>query len=575
MPEVLILPEIHNTVITPPKKLKVVLVGLCSYRNFPVRVMHPMLEKIPGVEVHSIFVKEFEGRLYHQLTEKEKKYFCDLIQRFEPDLVAFSVLYPFFPITKTLMKLIKQVAPSAHILLGGHHPTTCPELCVKQAPEADILCVGEGDYAIVKLVEALRDNKPYHNIENLWVRHNGTVVQNQRGALLEDLDSLPFPAYSKDEFYFIDKNTLSQHDPLPQYKDLYVMGSRGCPFLCTFCGNTVLRGDFKGLGKFIRRRSVDSLLAEIKEHLSLPNNKTQFVFFFDENFSLEMDWLDEFCTKYKKEIGLPFQVSYNPHRLGPELIEKLVDAGLDSLRIGIQTGSDFIRRKVYNRPGKNSDLIEITRNSAKHNISMRHDIILDNPYETEEHIKEAIDLLLQLPKASHTDLYSLQYYPNFPLTKKALEDKIIPPLEEISDEDIEKTSTDVAYVPFLFPFTQKQWLQNTLWLIKGDHVSHKLVKYAAFGNSFGSKICLQYMNLKAVLLGKIVGDGGLVDKYPWLMFTIKGLAFIIKGDFKGFWKRVERRLALKRDFAFAQSFEKGKGPGIKSVMPWSRHYQSS
>jgi radical SAM superfamily enzyme YgiQ (UPF0313 family) len=507
--------------------------------------MHPLLEGIPGINVRTVFFKEFEGRLFTSPTEKEKEIFGDLMAELKPDLVGFSVFYPFFPITKTLVKLVRDHSPSSLVILGGVHPTTNPEQCIQ---EADMICVGDGEDALIELVEALRDGVGYHFIGNLWVKHDGDIVRNPLRPLRQDLDSLPFPSYCNDAYYFIDKDTLTKKDPLPAYNDLYVIASRGCPYSCSFCGNPVLRSNFKGLGHFIRRRSVDSIIREIKESLALPDNRTNYIYFFDENFNLDLAWLDEFCLKYKAEIGLPFQVSYNPHRLGLMVVDKLVEVGLDSLRFGFQTGSDTVRRQVYNRPGKNAEIIDFTNKVARHKIVMRHDLILDNPYETEKDLEEGIDLLLQLPKESAVDVYSLRYYPNYPITKRAVEDKIIPPLEEMDDRAIEGTSTDVGYTPRFSPRTKKQMLQNIIWLITGRHVKEAFVRYGVFGHSLGSALCLYYMNAKAVLLGKIIGDGGIASKYPFIMYCVKGIGYLSKGDWKGFRVRVERRLGLKRTY---------------------------
>src|SRR3989338_11410838 len=151
------------------KNITVVLVAIASYRNFPIRIMHPLLEGVPGVKVRTVFFKEFEGRLFTSPTEKEKKLFGDLIAELKPDLVGFSVFYPFFPITKTLVKLVRERSPSSLVILGGVHPTTNPEQCIK---EADMICVGDGEDALVELVEALRDGTAYHSIGNLWVKRS-------------------------------------------------------------------------------------------------------------------------------------------------------------------------------------------------------------------------------------------------------------------------------------------------------------------------------------------------------------------------------------------------------------------
>lgn len=519
--------------------ITVALVALGSYRNTTVRILHPLLEGVDGVKVHTIFFKDFRTRFFSRPTEKEKKLFQAIIDGLKPDLVGFSVLYPFFPMSKTLIKIVRANSPSSLIIMGGIDPTVDPDRCIA---ESDMICVGEGEGAIVELVEALRDKRPYHNIRNLWIKHESGICKNPMRPLLTDLDSLPSPSYCNPSYYFINKDKLARKDPLLSSNELYLFNSRGCPFACSYCINGLLRHMFKGLGPYTRRRSVDSVIKEIKENLKLPGNRTNYIYFFDEVFNEDRKWLDEFCLKYKQEIGLPFQVSYNSKTIGDATVEKLVSAGLDAINFGIQSGSDYIRNYIFHRAGTNREIINFTKKISRHKIIIRLDIILDNPYDTEETLQEAINLIMQLPKEIVFHIYSLQLFPNYVLTRKAISDKHISPLDNINDDEIEKTAKQFGFIPALLPCDRKQILQNIIWLVAGTHINHHLVKHGVFGSSWGSGLCLIYMNFKAVVYGKIFSQRGIVARNEFLAFLMKTTKYCIKGDFKGFWVRAKRRL---------------------------------
>lgn len=518
--------------------ISVVLVALCSYRNFPIRIMHPLLERLEGVTVHTVFLKDLEDYFFKPPTEKELKLFQELIKKLKPNVVGFSVLYPYFPMTKTLIKIIRSCSPDTLIILGGIYPTIDPDQCLK---ESDMICIGEGESAIIELVEALRDKKPYFSIKNLWIRHNEEVVKNPMRPLLLDLDSLPFPSYNNPAYYFINKNKLTTKDPLLSNNELYIFTSRGCPFICSYCINSLLRQLYKGFGNYTRRRSVASIIEEIKEYLNLPGNRANYIYFFDEVFSEDEKWLDEFCLKYKNEIGLPFQVSYNPKTLTNAIVEKLVNTGLDAINFGIQSGSDYIRNNIFLRAGKNREIIDFAKKISLYKIIMRNDLILNNPYETEETLKEAINLLLQLPNELSINIYSLQYFPNYTLTKKAISDKKILPIT-MDDSAYENTTKNLGFIPTFLPYNKKQLLQNIIWLIAGNHIKECIVRYGVFSHSWGSRLCLSYMNFKAVILSKIIGPGGIAVRNRFFMYSIKTISYFLKGDFKSFWVRVKRRL---------------------------------
>ena len=488
--------------------ITVVLVALYRYQNFPIRIMHSLLEKIDGVKPYTVFFQNFYTNALKLPTANEEDLFKKKIIELNPKIVGFSVYSPFALITKRLTKIIKDNS-SALVLWGGIHPTLSPETCLKQA---DVVCVGEGEGALVDLVTSIRDQAEYQNIENLWINNNGHIIKNPMRPLLQDLDSIPFPAYARESFYFIGSNKLTGNDPALSDPILQVLPARGCPFTCSYCVNSLLRPMFRDLGRFTRRRSVDNVINEMKKVLQFPGSQKDIVEFHDENFGTDASWLNEFESRYKKEIGLPFKVQYNPKLVKADTISKLVNIGLHRVKFGIEAGTDQIRNQIFHRPGKNSEIVKLVNSISNYNVKIRYDLILDNPYDTEETLKDTIELLMQLPQPLRFNLYSLQYFPKYPLTRKALNDGHIN-AEEVSLDSLQKRmARNWAFVPKLMPYTKKQMLQNIIWLYVYGHVKDGIVKHAVFKDSSGAKPLLFYLNIKAVILGKIQSIKKLIKR---------------------------------------------------------------
>ncbi|UCF55153.1 MAG: radical SAM protein, partial [Bradyrhizobium sp.] len=255
---------------------------------------------------------------------------------------------------------------------------------------------------------------------------------------------------------------------------------------------------YKDLGRFSRRRSVPNVIAEMKEILAIPEKQKKLVEFQDENFGTEESWLSEFETLYPKEIGLPFKVQYNPTLLKSSTIGRLKECGLYRLKFGIEAGTDHIRNQVFSRPGKSSQMIKLAHEIAKHDVKVRYDLILDIPYDTEESLKETINFLLQLPQPLHFNLYSLQYFPGYPITQKAIADGHISEDDAALDRLQERMARNWGFAPKLFPLTKKQILQNIIWLIAYGYTGGGMVQRAVFKNSLAAKLKLTYLYLKSI-----------------------------------------------------------------------------
>lgn len=524
-------------------KVDIVLVFLYRYRNFSVRILYSTLKAIDGIEPHAIFFKNCETNIFNPHTKKEEQLFVRTIKELNPKLVGFCVLSPYVLVAKRLTRLVKENS-SALVIWGGLHPTIAPESCMG---DVDMICIGEGDGAMFDLAVSLREGKSYYDISNLWVKENGAIKKNPMRRLIDNLDSIPFPSYGERNFYFIEHNKIKRDDPLLSDNYFWIQTSRGCSYSCSYCGNSLLQSLFKNLGAYVRRRTVSNVIDEIKKGLTLYRGGINYIFFVDDVFGDEELWLKEFQYIYKKEIGLPFYAQYNPKSIKQSMLSRLVSAGLDATKLGIQTGSDNIRNKIFCRPGSNEEIISSIKEVVKYNVKVEYDLLLDNPYETERSLRETIEFLLRLPKPSIFNLYALKYFPNYPLTRKAISDKYIKSECASIDALTPGVTRNFAYVPKLFPYSKKQMYQNIIWLIAWSNTNHNFIKFSILGNSWISEVSLNYLNYKAIILGKIFGAGGMIYKHRWLVYLLfgfkymsNGVRYALRGDFGTIYLKIKK-----------------------------------
>ena len=236
----------------------------------------------------------------------------------------------------------------------------------------------------------------------------------------------PFPLYNDNELIFQEEGYVPVTEE--DYRKhngvcLSTVWSIGCPFKCTYCGNTVFIENDKKYTK-LRYPPVDYLVEQIKGVTSKHPWVSTIVFWDDSFMAISKQVLREFADKWKSEIGLPFIVGgVIPSYVNEEKFEILVEAGMSRIRMGIQSGSDRIL-KFYERPNKPGLILDATNIIAKFNGPMSppsYDIIVDNPIETRQDLLDTLEMLYEMPRPFTLAIYSLRVIPNSVMEKQLKE----------------------------------------------------------------------------------------------------------------------------------------------------------
>lgn len=287
------------------------------------------------------------------------------------------------------------------------------------------------------------------------------VILNPLADLVQDLDSIPFPCLGGENVFYIHRDRLHVGDPLVDSPTYETTCSRGCPFTCSYCSSLSLRKLYKGKGRFVRLRSVDNVLAELKWARERMK-KMRMVIFWDEVFPDDPEWTREFAEKYRREIGLPFQIWGHPLRTRRENIDLLVKAGLVQAVVGIQSGSPRIRKKVFYRPESQEAIIEMSRILAEARVpEVIYDFILDHPFETEEDFRLTLELCEKLYPPFSLQLHGLSFLPGTAIVDLALEQGVV------SREEMERLQN--------LPLEEQY--RSFYWFYGGERVKYSRTRY--------------------------------------------------------------------------------------------------
>jgi len=412
------------------------------------------------------------------------------IDEFRPELVLVSSVTDQIGLAEKIINFVydKYQLP---IILGGTHAIVAPEESINIKGLLGI-CIGEGEEAALELADAMEQKKDYSKIRNLWLKTGNKTIKNPLRQLIQDLDKLPFP----------DREIFEEIDTKDE---LEFMGSRGCPFQCSYCVNRALRNAYKGCGTYVRIRSVDNLIAEIKQ--ALKTYKTAKILFHDDTFTLDKKWLREFCEKYPKEIGMPYAANGRVETMDEEMVRMLKESGCVEIKIGVETGNEELRTKILNRHMSNEQIINVFNLCKKHKLAATSFNMIGLPYETEKNVKETIALNKKI-KPLRMGVSIFRPYPGTELYNVCKKNSWISP-RKVSSYFEDVSILDMPQLP-----------------AKKIHYYHKIFKLAV------------YHPISALFVNVLIKTG-LYPSVGWLFKSAKNIAVkVLSRKQKDFLQRV-------------------------------------
>lgn len=335
-----------------------------------------------GIGILSAAVKQHghETDLIYVHEEIDTDQLLSRVRRFDPHLIAFSVVTAQWEFASTYAALIKTIFKTP-IVCGGAHPTFDPAGVISN-PAIDLVCVGEGEYPLVDLLERMGNDGDLFSIPNIWAKNaEGRIFRNPIRDLISDLDDLPFS----------DRGIMDYQEIIDSCNtEPVIMSSRGCPYNCTFCSNSAIKKLYRGKGVYVRQRSPENVMAEIRAMRQKFTFNT--INFYDECFGYNKKWITRFCELYKAEFRYPFGCFIRAEASDRETFKMMADAGLSLIYLGIESGNERLRREVMNRKVGDARIIRACREAQEAGIQVWTFNIVGIPGETVETIDEAMNL---------------------------------------------------------------------------------------------------------------------------------------------------------------------------------------
>lgn len=316
---------------------------------------------------------------------------------YKPDSVGFSVLTPFYKTVCVFASKIKKLF-DIPIFIGGAHPSGLPEGSLQECPNIDIAVIGEGEETVRELISAIDEGRGLHETKGIAYREGDKIVRNPPRELIEDIDSVPFPAW-----HLLPMERYLNSGFKFNKKSFSLITSRGCPYKCTYCDSHQI------WKRKLRYRSPENILMEIRE--LKEKYGVSHIILQDDTFTASKSRVADLCDRMIKEApGIVWDCKGRVDRVDFEVLKKMRDAGCTYISYGLESGSQEILD--YVKKGITIDQIRRAVKLTKHaGIEVGGFWMMGFPPEDRRHIDMTVELLKELNLGWNSGLSILVPYP--------------------------------------------------------------------------------------------------------------------------------------------------------------------
>lgn len=365
-----------------------------------------------GLKAENLNVVPFDlgTRGIRMKTTNWKMDLVNQVKEFDPDLIAISSTEDMWELGLMLLDELTEYVSGRDIpvIAGGVFPTFAPQLVIRH-PLINLVCIGEGENALVDLCSRIDEGNDYSDVTNLWVRKKDGSIKKNSISRPVDINLNP-----EIDLSLFDEERLYRPMSGRVYKMFPIETHRGCPFTCRFCNSPdqMRLYEENAGGGFFRKKSMEIVSTELK---NLKNNYgCEYNYFWADTFlALNNNEFEEFCEMYS-EIKLPFWMQTRPETISDYKMRRLAEVGLHRVSFGIEHGNEEFRKRVLDRRWKNKDIIEALQIPHRYDVQFSLNNITGFPGETRDLALDTIELNRQID-ADNANIYSFVPFHGTPL----------------------------------------------------------------------------------------------------------------------------------------------------------------
>lgn len=335
------------------------------------------------------------------------------------DVVGVSTIAGYYQYRKLLKisEAINRSKKRPFYIIGGHGPSPESEFFLNKT-KADVVVIGEGENTIVELLKAISNENCLADIKGIAFRDQGKIYINERRPLIEDIDSIPFPAYDlfPVDYYRLLKMPHSSNEDFV----MPILSGRGCPFTCTFCYR---------MDEGFRPRSNESIIEEIK--LLIHKYGITYIAFGDELLMSSIKRVISLCESFiKSKLNIKWDCNGRLNYAKPGVLTLMEKSGCVFINYGIEAMDDKVLKNMK-KALTTEQVIKGIEATLKAGISPGLNIIFGNIGDSKETLKKGVEFLLKYDDgAQMRTIRPVTPYPGSPLYYEAIEKGLLKGIED-------------------------------------------------------------------------------------------------------------------------------------------------
>jgi anaerobic magnesium-protoporphyrin IX monomethyl ester cyclase len=305
------------------------------------------------------------------------------IRAYAPDIVGVSLVTSNLREFREIVGRIRSFNRDIKIIAGGPHPSVMPQETLRDYG-VDIVIIGEGEHTMVDIVRALEKGRPLSTVRGIAYGKGKAFRRTPPRPPIEDLDSLPFPARDMlpmKNYIGAMSGRSSWTVPRPSTT---IIGSRGCPYNCTFCATKLIHG------RRIRLRSAKNFVDEIEHLVEVYGVKG--LWFNDDSFTVDRKWvLDIFAELKERKIDIGWGCNTRVNLVDAGLLKTMKQNGCRLISYGVESGVQDVLNKYLKKGTLLSHIEKTFRLTAKTGIFSHATFMVGIPGETLDDMKKSIE----------------------------------------------------------------------------------------------------------------------------------------------------------------------------------------